>query len=494
MADFPRVCVTVSGGTAEELLARARRAALSSRFVELRLDCLGRPERSAEVVRDLRRARVPSIATLRSAAAGGNFGGSAEEQLHILQSAAQAGASLVDLEIESAEHLGAQAVRSLRRSTRLLLSLHDHRETPENPASALHRLKSFPADYYKLVTLAHRHRDNAAVLELLKKGRGRLVAFTLGEVGRPTRLMCLAAGAPFTYAAAPEGDVLGLGQFPAAEICGPYRAEKITSRTRFYGVIGNPIEHSISPAVHNAAFAALKLDAVYLAFGVEEFEDFVASRRAYRLAGFSVTLPHKETAAQAADRLDPVAATVGAVNTMVTRWGQWHGFNTDVVGLLRPLEKRRKLRGARVLIAGAGGVARAAAFALSQAGARVVVVSRRPEQASALAEAVGGEALEPGDLSDESFDVIVHATPLGMAPDVESCFFSPGELNAPIVFETVYNPIETRLVKLARRRRLQVIVGLEMFLEQAAGQFKLWTGKEAPRAVMEQAARNALRT
>ncbi len=482
----------MAGTTAEELLTRARRAALTSRFVELRLDYLAQPELSQEVVRNLCRARIPTIATLRSAAAGGNYGGSAEDQLQILESTAQAGASLIDLEIESAEHLGVQAVRHLRRSAPLMLSLHDYHETPENPANALDRLKAFPANYYKLVTLAHRHRDNAAILGLLKKGRGRLVAFTLGEIGRPTRVMCLAAGAPFTYAAASEGETLGPGQFRAAELCGPYRAEKISPRTRFYGVVGNPIEHSISPAVHNAAFAALKMDAAYLPFRVEDFEDFVASRRTYRLAGISVTLPHKEVAAEAVDRLEPLAASVGAVNTVVLRRGLWHGYNTDVAGLLRPLEKRRQLRGARTLIAGAGGVARAAAFALARAGARVFVVSRRPEQAAALAEAVGGETLDRNELSDERFDIIVHATPLGMAPDVDSCFFSVGELNAPLLFETVYTPIETRLVKMARRKRLHVIVGLEMFLEQAAGQFELWTGKEAPRAVMEQAAREAL--
>lgn len=492
MADLEPVCISVAGTTVEQLLDRARRSSLISRFLELRLDYLREPQRSSEVVQALRGLRVACIATLRSAAAGGHFGGSAEEQLHILQNSARAGAEIVDLEIEAAEHLGLQAVRSLRRSCRLLLSFHDYRETPQNPASALQRLKSFPADYYKLVTWAHRHRDNAAVLDLLRQGRRRLVAFTLGETGRPTRLLCLAAGAPFTYAAASEAEVVGPGQMPAAQMCGCYRAQQISSRTQIYGVVGNPIEHSISPEVHNAAFAALDLDAVYLPFRVEEFEDFLAARKAYRLSGFSITLPHKEVAADAADRLDPIASRVGAVNTVVARRGRWHGYNTDVAGVLRPLEKRRKLQGARVLIAGAGGVARAAAFALADAGSRVVLVSRRPEQAAALAEEVGGETGPREHLSRERFDVIINATPLGMAPEVKGCFFSAAELNAPLVFETVYNPMETRLVRMARRRRLQVVLGLEMFLEQAAEQFELWTGKQAPRAVMEQAGRSAL--
>lgn len=492
MADLPRICLTVTGETPEELLDHALRAGSLSQFVELRLDYLEQPQEGPAVVRAVRRKRIQVIATLRGAAAGGKFQGSAEEQLAILATAGKAGASLLDLELEAAEHIGRPAVRKLRQAAALLLSFHDFRETPRNPGVLLSRLKSFPADYYKLVTLAGRHQDNAAVLDLLRKEKGKLVAFTMGEIGQPTRILCLVAGSPFTYAAPPVGGVDGLGQIPWEQMTGVYRAHRISPRTKVYGVVGNPVAHSLSPVVHNAAFSHIRRDAVYLAFCAEEFKDFRAALGAYRLAGVSVTMPHKEAAASAVAWKDELATRAGVVNTMVLRAGKWQGYNTDMLGILGPLEQRTRLRGSRVLVAGAGGVARAAALALADAGASVTIVARRSKQAADLAEAAGGRVLDLDGLNGQKFDIIVHATSLGMSPNTEECFFTPQQLNARLLFETVYTPLETRLVKLARGRRIKVILGLEMFIEQATAQFRLWTGRNPPRAVMEQAARAAL--
>lgn len=492
MADFPRICLTVTGETPEELLENALQAGALSRFVELRLDYLVQPEEGPAVARAVHRNGIHSIATLRGAAAGGKFQGSAEEQLAILGAAGKAGANLLDLEMEAAEHLGQASVRKLRKAAPLMLSFHDYRETPRNPAVVLTRLKAFPADYYKVVTLAGRHHDNAAVLDLMRNEKGRLVAFTMGEIGQPTRILCLVAGSPFTYAAPPAGGIDGLGQIPWEQMIGLYRANRIGPRTKVYGVVGNPVAHSLSPAVHNAAFSHVRRDAVYLAFCAEDFRDFRAALDAYRLSGVSVTMPHKKAAAGAVAWKDELATRAGAVNTMVLRGGKWQGYNTDMLGILGPLELRTRLPGSRVLVAGAGGVARAAALALADAGADVTVVARRSKQAADLAQQAGGNTLDLADLKRQKFDIIVHATPLGMSPNVEECFFTPQQLNARLLFETVYTPLETRLVKLARGRRIKVILGLEMFIDQAAAQFRLWTGRNPPHAVMEQAARAAL--
>ncbi len=506
MRHFPPICWTVAVSTVEEVLARARRVKPQwARFLELRLDYLTDAEQGPQAIRPLRSSRIQTIATLRSAPAGGKYGGSIEEQLRILKACGKAGAEIVDLEIESAERAGRAAVRELRGPAFLLLSFHDYRETPESVQAALKRLKAFPADFYKLVALTSRHTENAALLRLNSSAGGSskprsggrrqtaTLAFALGEIGMPTRVLSVARGAPFTYAALSAEEAVAPPQLTGTELLERYRLASLSAKTAVYGVIGNPIAHSISPAVHNAAFAARQRDAVYLPFRVELLEDFLDALDTYRLSGFSITIPHKEAMARAAGWVDPEARDVGAVNTIVVRRGKLYGYNTDLAGIAVPLEKRLRLRNARVLVAGAGGAARAAAFALARRQARVVVVSRRPEQAAALAEQVGGEVIERNSLSGERFDAIVHATPLGMFPDVESCFFSPGELNAPLLFETVYNPRETELVRMARRRRIQVISGLEMFLEQAAGQFELWTGSKAPRATMERAAVEALR-
>jgi 3-dehydroquinate dehydratase/shikimate dehydrogenase len=503
---LPRVCVTVAGNSLAELRKRAYGEVsglpAGDRFLELRLDYLApaalqEPRGLAKLIRDLRRRRVALIVTLRSVAAGGKFQGSAEEQWQILSSVADAGPSLVDLEVESAEHLGQAAVRRLRQLAPLMISFHDYQETP-TLSMALARLRHFPADYYKLVTQANDPLDNAAVLDLLAGGRGRLVAFTMGEIGKCTRVMCLAAGAPFTYAAALGGGVPGIGQIPAAMMRGMYRADRIGKRTRVLGVVGHPIGHSLSPVVHNVALAALDLNWVYVAFEAPHFDNFWTAFRA-RLAGLSITMPHKEAAARAADERDPASEAAGAANTLVRRDGHWRACNTDVVGLLRPLERRMKLlrmnlKGARVLVAGAGGAARAAVSLLTQAGCRVSVVNRTPEKAAVLAAILGGEVVLREDLARLQWDAIVHTTPLGMTGDsVNDCFFRPAELNTRILFETVYTPATTHLMRMAERRGgIEVISGVEMFLAQAVEQFRLWTGKKAPENVMEDALRAAL--
>ena len=496
MPHFPRVCWTLAAATAEGVLAHSRQIRPpSARFVEVRLDYLESPEQGPKVMQALRRRRIPAIATLRTTVAGGKYSGSLEEQLRILQACGKAGADIVDLEIESAERAGRGAVAQLRRDARLLLSFHDYRQTPEPAEAALRRLRAFPADLYKVVGRSWQHSENVALLRLNAggRGKGKVLAFALGEVGVPTRVLSVAWGAPFTYGALSSEEAVAAGQLTGQELLERYRLGRLSSRTAVYGLIGNPVAHSLSPAVHNAAFAARRRDAIYLPFRVESLGDFLEAVESYRLSGLSITLPHKEAMASAATRVDSEAREVGAINTIVRRGGKLLGFNTDLAGITVPLEKRLRLAGARVLVAGAGGAARAAAFALARRQARVLVVARRPEQAAELAQQVDAEVVERNALSTERFDAIIHATPLGMHPDTEACFFSPGELNARVVFDTVYNPLETKLVRMARKRLIQIITGLEMFLEQAARQFELWRGEKAPRSVMQRAAFCALR-
>lgn len=483
---LPKVCVTVAGRSLRELTAFAKNEAKHFGFVELRLDYL-----SADALRDLagltrlvsglRKSRIELIATLRSAAAGGEFGGSAEEQLEILETVAGAGASLVDLEVESAEHLGQATVRGLGKLAPLMVSFHDYLETPSSLEMAVGRLRRFAAKYYKLVTLSRDPLDNAAVLDLLKEGRGKLVAFTLGDMGSPTRLMCLAAGSPFTYAAATKGGVAGIGQIPAVLMRDRYGAADIGRRTKIFGIAASPVGHSMSPAIHNAGFAAVGVDAVYLPFEVPEFDRFW-KEFAPRLDGLSITMPHKAAALRAATQRDPMAERIGAANTLVKSGRQWKAYNTDTTGILEPLEKRIKLAGAKVLVAGAGGAARAAVYALRDAGCEVSIVGRTPERVRALAAEAGVAFVDRGKLG--SYDVILHATPLGQTPKTGESFFEASELNAKILFETVYNPRVTELARLAQKRGLEVIWGGEMFLAQAARQFELWTKQPAPVKVM----------
>jgi 3-dehydroquinate dehydratase/shikimate dehydrogenase len=272
-----------------------------------------------------------------------------------------------------------------------------------------------------------------------------------------------------------------------------YRVEKLGKSAKIYGVIADPVRHSISPAVHNRAFQAKRVDAVYLPFLVSPayLRDFFSLASKLPLAGFSVTIPHKQKIIRYLDTVDPLARRIGAVNTVWRSAGKWRGTNTDAAGVTGPLSRLVKLRKASVLIVGNGGAARGAACALADAGAKIAVVGRNADRVRALAKICSAEALMRDQLATRHFDAIVHATPLGMFPHINECFFN-GSIPADVVFDMVYNPIDTVLIQRAREQSKTVIPGLEMFIEQATRQFEIWTSQTAPRAVMQKAAAEAL--
>lgn len=266
-----------------------------------------------------------------------------------------------------------------------------------------------------------------------------------------------------------------------------YRAARITRRTRVYGVIGDPIGHSLSPRLHNTAFQARKFDAVFVPFLVKNLRDFTGAIEPFGISGFGVTIPHKENILRYLDDCDPLAARIGAVNTVVVRGGEsLYGYNTDYVGVLRSLERRMNLAGSRVLLFGAGGAARAAAFALAQAGSIVCLSARRMERAQALARAVGAQAVPREELRREFFDAIVNCTPVGMHPHGGSPL-GIDELNCRIVMDMVYRPRRTDLLQCAGRKGIETISGIEMFLAQGFAQYEIWTGERAPEAAMRRA-------
>ncbi|HTQ58157.1 MAG TPA: shikimate dehydrogenase, partial [Bryobacteraceae bacterium] len=269
--------------------------------------------------------------------------------------------------------------------------------------------------------------------------------------------------------------------------------EKLKKSAKIYGVIADPIRHSISPAVHNRAFQSKRMDAVYLPFLVSpaHLRDFFSMAEKLPLAGFSVTIPHKQKIIRYLDTVDPLARRIGAVNTVWRKAGKWRGTNTDAPGITVPLARLVKLQRSSVLVVGNGGAARSAVFALSDAGAKISLVGRNPDRVRALAKICGAEPLLKEQLASRHFDALVHATPLGMFPHVNECFFN-GNIPAEIVFDMVYNPSETELLRRAKEQGKTAVVGLEMFIEQAIRQFELWTGEAAPRAVMLKAATEAL--
>jgi len=477
------------------LLSHARREAEAGEvFFEFRLDYLDHPLKGAGAIRGFIEEFPDSIilATCRRHQNHGKFNGSVEEQMAILDLAVDSGAQAVDIEIETAE-TAPERLNHFRGQAQLIVSYHNYEATPPMD-TVVARMQKVRADAYKVVTTARKPSDNVRVLAAAKGlPRDRMVVLAMGELGFPTRVLSPVFGGAYTYAAPMCAAGTAAGQVSAHSLRHLYHVEKLGKSTRLYGVIADPVRHSISPAVHNRAFQSRRVDAVYLPFLVSPayLRDFFSLAGKLPLAGFSVTLPHKQKIIRYLDAVDQLARRIGAVNTVWRKAGKWRGTNTDAAGITGPLSRLLKLAKSSVLIVGNGGAARGAAFALSDAGASITLVGRNPDRVRALAKVCGAETVSREQLGARHFDAVVHATPLGMFPHVDECFFD-GHIPGDVVFDMVYNPLETQLVKRAREQGKEVLPGLEMFVEQAVRQFELWTGESAPRPAMLKAALEAL--
>ena len=494
--NLPRICIALGFSEIEKLINQARRELEAGEaFFEFRLDYLPAPEQALQAIADFLKAHPDCtiLATCRRHQNHGRFNGSVDDQVRILSGAVDCGARAVDIEIESAEYLSAR-LEGLRARTFLVLSYHNYQSTPSTEA-ILRRMMKISADAYKIVTTARKPSDNLRVLDLARSNpRTPMIVLAMGEAGFPTRVLSTAMGGLFTYAAPSAAEGTASGQVSARQLRHLYRVEKFSRQAKVYGVIADPVRHSISPAVHNRAFQAKRMDAVYLPFLVKpvQLKDFLILADKLPVTGFSVTIPHKQKILRYLDIVDPLARRIGAVNTVWKKGGKWRGTNTDAEAVTKPLAKHLSLAKSTVLLAGNGGAARSAAYALIDAGAKVSIVGRNPDRVRLLAKACGAEALFREQLGMRKFDALVHATPMGMFPHTDECFF-PNAIPAEMVFDMVYNPIETQLIRRAIEQGRTVIRGTQMFLEQAGRQFEIWTGETAPRAVMEKAALEALR-
>jgi 3-dehydroquinate dehydratase/shikimate dehydrogenase len=503
-----RICAVIAEPTADAALARIRWVLRRSRAayptVELRLDWLSKRKELGKLLRRLRgvlrtpdkdgkhpRPRLCVIATLRRRGAGGRFDGGLAEQWATLLAAAKAGCAWCDVEVESAELLGKQGMTELRQAgAKVLVSFHDFRRTPGGLRWIVRRLERCGGDAIKIATHCRTLGDSVRLLRTAE-GRRDVVAVPMGEAGLPGRVLALRRGSALAYAAAEAATAPG--QLSLQEMRELYRADQLDRRTRIYGVIGDPVLHSLSPVLHDAAYAARHVNAVYVPIPVRELRDFLKAMPSLGLAGFSITLPHKQAILRHLAKCDPLAARIGAVNTVVVQGdGRLHGYNTDYIGVLRALKSRLRLRGSRVLLLGAGGAARAAAFALAEAGANVVICARRATQSRELARTVGGEAVSRPALRKARFAAIINATPVGLA-GASGSPLQAGEMNCEVVMDMVYRPIQTPLLRLAARRGVETVSGVEMFVAQAAAQWEIWFGGRAPVAVMRRAVLAALR-
>ncbi len=483
--DHGKLCVTLIARGVDEARGLAARAKTGGAdLVEYRLDAM--EDSAINIPRLLDATPLPAVVTFRLPEDGGLRATDETKRIGHLREALRLGAAYVDVE------LGREGALAGDARGRLVVSHHNCKETPHDLADIARRIESGPADVVKLATLARTAADAFRHYEILKSAKKPTVAFAMGELGRASRVLALRFGAPWTYVALDEETAAAPGQIALSKMRDEYRAHRIGPGTDIYGVIGHPVGHSMSPAMFGAAFEAAGAGALYLPFDVDtDPAGFVRRMVGLGAKGFSVTIPHKLDVIPALDEVEPAAKRIGAVNTVMLKNDRLVGTNTDVGGALDSIAEGAggagAIRGKRALVLGAGGAARAIVFGLADAGAEVSVTDIVRERAEELARASGAEALRPEEADPHGFDIVANATPVGMHPKEDACPLDTARLHeGQVVFDAVYNPLETRLLREARARGCRTVRGVEMFIRQGARQYELWTGGAAPVDIMRE--------
>ncbi len=476
-----------------EIQEAGRRGA---RVIEVRLDFLAK---APDFKRLLDNKPCPMIATVRRPIDGGRWPGSEEARLMLLRQAIVAGFDWVDLETDIIDKV--PRFKTVKR----IVSYHNMRSVPADLEQIHARMCDQDADVVKIAVRTQHPGENLRLLELVRTAKRPTIAMGMGDLGMPSRILGAKYGAPFTYGAfnKERGIAPGLPSFD--ELQRVFFYEHINAHTRVFGVVGDPIGHSLSPLVHNTAFRQLGINAVYLPFRVPrpDLITFFKDWERIPVEGYSVTLPHKEVAASLALVRDEMVNMTQSANTLVRRVdGNFSAYNTDYRGatdsllahMARATDGRApSLSGRLTLVLGAGGVARSVAHALHREGALVHIANRTEERAHKLAEEIGCRALDWAARHSVSAEIVINCTPVGMHPKVDESPLHPSFLKPGlIVFDTVYNPETTLLVKEARNRGCQVLTGIDFFVRQAAAQFRLFTGQEPPLEVMYKTVKRAL--
>jgi 3-dehydroquinate dehydratase/shikimate dehydrogenase len=489
------ICVSIARSQHQAMIETHRTlVSQGAKLVELRLDYLGA---SPDLRRLLADRPSPVVICCRRKRDGGRWAGTEEERQTLLRAAIADGVEYVDLE----EDIAAQIPRF--GHTKRIISFHDFRKTPEDLQAIYERMSRLDPDIIKIVTMANHPCDNFRLLRLVAAAKIPTIGFCMGEIGIPSRILTLKFGAPFTYASFSEERILAPGQLSFQQMKDIYHCEQINRDTEVYGVIADPVGHSLSPLIHNAAFRRFGLNKVYVPIRVprEALWQFLTEAPGMGIRGLSVTIPHKEAVLEKLTMADSAVRGIGAANTLIFQDGEVYGYNTDYRAAMDslhealgiPPEMSSPLAGKKALVLGAGGVGRAMVYGLLRRGAEVTVTDGDDSRARNLAEAFGCRAVEWTRRYSVQADILINGTPVGMHPNVDETpydgrYLRPGML----VFDAVYNPENTLLIKQAREAGCKVITGVEMFVRQACLQFKLFTGIDGPADLMREVIRKAI--
>jgi 3-dehydroquinate dehydratase/shikimate dehydrogenase len=480
-----RICVSLTEETTAGVIDRMADLAPVADLFEIRADRI----LDLDLLTILRARTRPLVLTCRSVSEGGGWPDDDPRRRTALLEGVKRGYDYVDIEY----HSDFVDVMMEKSGNGLIVSYHDLNGTPADLDGLYRRMADKGADIVKIAVTPRSIGEVGRLMEFAARtaaaGGAPLVALALGPLGVATRVLAGRTGAPFTYAAAGKGTEAAPGQIPATQMVDLYRARELSAKTKVYGVLGSDVTRSLSPVLHNRAFEARGIDAVYVPLQAEALPPFLKSLPALGLSGFSVTTPYKMEILPHLDEVEETAALCGSVNTVVVTDGHLRGSTTDGHGVVAPLKRRIDLKGRTVVVLGAGGAARAAALSLVGKGARVTILARDGRRSAEAAAAVGAASGTLPDAGHIAWDVLINATPLGSAAFLHQTPL-PAERHRPrtVVLDMVYDPLETRFMQDAAAAGCTTIGGLEMLLAQAAVQFETWTGLEAPVEVMKSAA------
>jgi 3-dehydroquinate dehydratase/shikimate dehydrogenase len=488
------ICVSLGRSRHKRMIAEHQYLVeQGAKLVELRLDFIGR---AVNLKRLMDNRPGPIVIAARRREDGGRWIRTEQERLMLLRSAIVAGAEYVDIEADIASQIPRYG------NTKRIISYHDFSGTPEELEELHGAMAEEDADIVKIATMASTFDDNIRMMNMVKNAKLPTIGICMGEIGMVTRILANRLGSPFTYATFSVDKKMAPGQLNWKEMNELYDYDNITENTELFGVIADPVSHSYSPLVHNTAFKQQGMDARYLPFRVlaEDLPNFMEAAKQLGISGVSITIPHKERALEYCTQAESSATGIGAINTMVFQGDDRLGYNTDYRAAMDCIEAiyeikkeaERPMQGITALVLGAGGVSRAIAWGLRQRHAEVLISSRTFERAQMLAAEIGCRAIEWEQRHDPKIHLLVNGTPVGMHPDVNRAPYNSSKLNQYlVVFDTVYNPENTLLVKYAKQAQCRIITGVDMFVRQAAYQFKLFTGQDADSKLLRKTIKDA---
>ncbi|KAK5813744.1 bifunctional 3-dehydroquinate dehydratase/shikimate dehydrogenase, chloroplastic-like [Gossypium arboreum] len=499
------ICVPIMAESVDQMLVQMQKAKdFGGDLVELRVDFLKNFVPRQDLAILIKQAPLPTLVTYRPRWEGGQYDGDESKRREALRLAMELGADYIDIELKVAHDFFNSLPGERPEKVRIIVSSHNYERTPsvEELSDLVARIQATGADIVKIATTAVDIIDNARIFQVLVHSQVPMIGLVMGERGLMSRILAAKFGGFLTFGSLEAGLASAPGQPTVKELLDLYNMRLIGPDTKVYGIIGNPISHSKSPHLYNASFKSSSFNGIYLPLLVDDVSTFITTYSAPDFAGYSYTIPHKEAGLKCCDEVDPIAKAIGAISCMIKRSteGKLIGYNIDYLGGIAAIEEELRVSngatlasgspfaGKTFVVIGAGGAGKALAYGAYKKGARIVVANRTYDKAKELASKVRGQALTLAELNDfcpEEGMILVNTTPVGMEPRIEETPVSKEALkHYSLVFDSVYTPKLTRLLREAKQSGATIVFGTEMFINQAFIQFEMFTGLPAPKQLI----------